>query len=103
MGALKQWLSLLVRLIRQSVWVAKLKASVKVSHPGHAKYASFYRLDKIWTMLQEWGPTESLSLKQLRTRALTLLRIDFVARLADIGWIRRGLVRGCENPVFMSE
>lgn len=92
MGALKQWLLLLVPLIRQSVWVANLEASVRVSHPDRAKYANFYRLDKIWTMLREWGPTESLLLKQLRTRALMLLCIDLVARSADIGWIQHGLV-----------
>ena len=54
-------------------------------------------------MLREWGPTECLSSKQLRTRALTLLRIDLVARSADIGRIRRGLVRGRKNPVIMSD
>ena len=103
MGALKQWLSLLVPSVRSSVWVASLEASVRVSHPDRVKYSIFYRLDKVWELLRDMGSISTLSIKQLRTRALTLLRIDLMARSADIARIPRGTIQGQTNPFFLPD
>ena len=103
MGALKQWLSLLCPALRDSVWIAALEASVRVTHPDRHKYTYFYRLEEILGMLRSWGPTSTLSVKLLRTRALTLLRLDLFSRSKDIERIRRGNVRGQSNPLFLPD
>ena len=49
------------------------------------------------------GPISTLSDKQLRTRALTLLRVDLMARSKDIERIHRGIIRGQTNPFFLPD
>jgi len=69
--------------------VVKAKAKIKDFTQRKARYSEFFELDPIFDTLERWGPNEQLTEKQLRDKAIMLLRIDLMARNDDITTLYR--------------
>ena len=75
--------------LTSSATVRRIRTALRRIQPPVPRYHEFFDIALVFRVLASWGPSTHLALKQLRARAITLLRMDSFARSADLSGLWR--------------